>query len=35
MIRYSNDDKERAYQNCKFHDPQSRGSCARAWPYVI
>ena len=21
------------YQNCKFHDPQSRGFCARAWSY--
>ena len=21
------------YQNCKYHDPWGRGSCARAWPY--
>ena len=20
-------------ENCKFHDPLGRGSCARAWPY--
>ena len=25
--------KERVYQNCKFHDPQGRDSCAGAWPY--
>ena len=29
----SNDDQERVNQNCKFRDPRSRGSCARAWPY--
>ena len=29
----SNDDQGRVYQNCKFHDPRGRGSCARAWPY--
>ena len=29
---YSNDDKRRVYQNCKFHDPRGRGSSARAWP---
>ena len=29
----SNDDQERVYQNCNFHDPWDRGSCARAWPY--
>ena len=29
----SNDDQGSVYQNCKFHDPRSRGSCARAWPY--
>ena len=21
------------YPNCKFHDPQGRGSDVRAWPY--
>ena len=30
---YSNDDQGRVYQNCKFHDPWGRGSCAGAWPY--
>ena len=25
---YSSDD-----QNCTFHDPRGRGSCAGAWPY--
>ena len=30
---HSNDDQERVYQNCKFHDPWGRGSCARSWPY--
>ena len=30
---YSNDNQGRVYQNCKFHDPRGRGSCARAWPY--
>ena len=29
----SNDDQGEIYQNCKFHDPLGRGSCARAWPY--
>ena len=29
----SNDDQGRVYQNCKFHDPWGRGSCARAWSY--
>ena len=29
----SNDDQGIVYQNCKFHDPWGRGSCARAWPY--
>ena len=29
----SNDDQGRVYQNCKFHDPRGRGSCARVWPY--
>ena len=29
---YSNDDQGRVYQNCNFHDPPSKGSCARAWP---
>ena len=29
----SNDDQGRVYQNCKFHDPRGRGSCARAWTY--
>ena len=24
---YSNDDQGRVYPNCKFHDPQGRGSC--------
>ena len=28
-----NDVQGRVYQNCKFHDPWGRGSCARAWPY--
>ena len=28
---YSYDDKEKVYQNCKFHDPRGRGSCAQAW----
>ena len=32
---YSNDDQGRVYQNCNFHDPQGRCSCAREWPYVI
>ena len=30
---YSNDDQGRVYQNCKFHDPWGRGSCARVWQY--
>ena len=30
---YRNDDQRRVYQNCKFHDPQDRGSCTRAWQY--
>ena len=30
---YSNDDHGKVHQNCKFHDPRGRGSCARAWPY--
>ena len=25
--------KKRVYKNCNFHDPWSRGSCARVWPY--
>ena len=29
---YSNVDQGKVYQNCKFHDPQDRGSCAMAWP---
>ena len=29
----SNNDQGRVYQNCKFHYPRGRGSCARAWPY--
>ena len=28
-----NDAQGRVYENCKFHDPQDRGSCARVWPY--
>ena len=28
-----NDEQGRVYQNCKFHDPLGRGSCARAWSY--
>ena len=31
----SNDDQGRVYQNCKFHDPRGRGSCARVWPYKL
>ena len=27
---YSNDNKGRVFQNYKLHDPQGRGSCARA-----
>ena len=30
---FSNDDQGRVDQNCKFHDPRDRGSCARVWPY--
>ena len=30
---YSNDELRRVYQNCKFHDPQGKDSCARKWPY--
>ena len=30
---YSIDDQGRVYQNCKFHDPLGRGSCAGPWPY--
>ena len=30
---YSNDNEGRVYQNCKFHDPRGKDSCARAWPY--
>ena len=30
---YSNDNEERVYLNCKFHDPWVWGSCATAWPY--
>ena len=30
---FSNDDQGRVFQNCKFHDPQGRGFCARVWPY--
>ena len=30
---YSIDDQGRVYQNCKFHDPRGRGSCARVWPF--
>ena len=29
----SNDKQERAYTNCKFHDPRGRDSCARTWSY--
>ena len=28
----SNDDQGGVYQNCKFHYPWDKGSCARAWP---
>ena len=31
---YSNDNQRRAYQNCKFHDPQGRDSCAGAWSWT-
>ena len=30
---YSNDDQERVYQNCKFHDPQGKGCFATSWTY--
>ena len=30
---YSNDDQGKIYQNYKFHDSWSRGSCAGTWPY--
>ena len=30
----SNDDQERVYQNCKFHDPLGRGSCARGCDHI-
>ena len=30
---YSDGDHGRVYQNCKFHDPKGRGSCAKVWPY--
>ena len=30
---FSYDAHGRFYQNCKFHNPRGRGSCARAWPY--
>ena len=30
---YSNDNREMIYQNCLFHDPWGRGSCAKAWPH--
>ena len=29
-LTYTNDYKERFYQNCKYHDSRGRGSCARA-----
>ena len=29
----SKDDQRWVYQNCKFHDPQGKVSCAGAWPY--
>ena len=29
---YSDDDQERVYKNCNFHDSRGRGSCARVWP---
>ena len=32
-IIYNNDDQGRIYQNCKFHDPWGKGSCAKVWPY--
>ena len=32
-LMYSNDDQGRVYQNCTFHDPRGRGSCAGAWSY--
>ena len=30
---YSNDDQRKFYQNCKFHKPRDRGTCAWALPY--
>ena len=30
---YSIDKQGSVYQNCNFHDPRGRGSCARVWPY--
>ena len=30
----SNDDHGRVFLNCKFHYPQGRGSCARAWSSI-
>ena len=30
---YGNDEHGRVYQNCNFHDPHGRVSCARVWPY--
>ena len=30
---YCNDDQGMVLQNCIFHDPWGRGSCAKVWPY--
>ena len=32
---YCNDVQGKVYQNCKFHDPRDRGSCARACPLKL
>ena len=33
QTKYSYDEQERVYQNCKFHEPRGRSSCAKGWPY--
>ena len=32
---YSNDDHEKVYHNCKFHNLRGKGSCTRVWPYKM